>query len=90
MTYSGRDRPDKINCFTLFVDSICKKIFVHFQHSTSTEETLLGKQLFEHLAYQYNVTIKKLSCIQWHIQISSFQSRHQQEQAAYHLLQCRI
>jgi hypothetical protein len=58
MTYSGRNSPDKITCFTLFVDSISKKVFVHFQHSTSTQETLVGKQRFERNAYQYNVTIK--------------------------------
>ena len=44
MTYSGRNSPDKITCFTLFVDSISKKVFVNFQHSTSTQETLFGKQ----------------------------------------------
>ena len=44
--------------FTIFVDSISKKAFTHFQHISGAEETILGKRRLENLALRHGVTIK--------------------------------
>ena len=44
----------------LFVDSISKKIFCEFQHSTGTEETILSKQNMEREYRRSDVNIKTL------------------------------
>ena len=58
MTYSGHNSSNKIVCFTVFVDSISKKIWVEFQTSTEAEQTLKGKKRIEKDAAKYNVKIK--------------------------------
>ncbi|GFH58525.1 hypothetical protein CTEN210_15001 [Chaetoceros tenuissimus] len=57
-TYSGQNNPTKVNYFTIFVDSVSKKVWVEFQTSTNTEQTLKGKAKVEKNAAKYNVTIK--------------------------------
>lgn len=57
-TYSGQNSPTKVNFFTIFVDSVSKKVWVEFQTSTNTEQTLKGKAKVEKNAAKYNVTIK--------------------------------
>ena len=58
MTISGYNNKTKISVFTLFIDSISKKIFVEFQSSTDAKQTLVGKHRLEHAAAEYNVTVK--------------------------------
>ena len=58
MTLSGHNNQEKVTCFTLFVDSISKKIHVHFQTSTNAAQTLQGKHRFERQAQQFDVKIK--------------------------------
>ena len=58
MTYSGHNSSNKIVCFTVFVDSISKKIWVEFQTSTEAKQTLKGKKHIEKDAAKYNVKIK--------------------------------
>ena len=58
MTISGYNNNQKILVFTLFIDSISKKIFVEFQSSTSAAQTLVGKHRLERTAAEFNVTIK--------------------------------
>ena len=58
MTYSGHNSKTKITCFTIFVDSISKKIWVEFQTSTDAEQTLNGKRKLERNAAQFDVQIK--------------------------------
>lgn len=57
-TYSGQNHSTKVNFFTIFVDSVSKKVWVEFQTSTNTEQTLKGKAKVEKNAVKYNVTIK--------------------------------
>lgn len=57
-TYSGQNHSTKVNYFTIFVDSVSKKVWVEFQTSTNTEQTLKGKAKVEKNAAKYNVTIK--------------------------------
>lgn len=57
-TFSGKNPSEKINAFTVYVDSISKMGFVHFQQSTSADETLVGKHRFERYAHQRNVKLK--------------------------------
>lgn len=58
MTFSGHNSKTKIVCFTIFVDSISKKIWVEFQTSTEADQTLKGKKRLEKDAAKYNVKIK--------------------------------
>ena len=58
MTHSGRNNKTKIVCFTIFVDSISKKIFVEFQTSTNSQQTLAGKHRMELNAKHHGVKIK--------------------------------
>lgn len=60
LTFSGKNNSKKITCFTVYVDTISHFGFVHFQHSTSAEETLKGKHRFERYAQQYGRSIKNL------------------------------
>ena len=57
-TYSGQNNQQKVNFFTIFVDSKSKKVWVEFQSSTEAEQTLKGKAKVEKEAAKYNVTIK--------------------------------
>lgn len=57
MTFSGRNSKHKITCFTLFIDSISKKIFAEFQTSTDAKQTIEGKKRFEATAQRYDVKI---------------------------------
>jgi hypothetical protein len=43
MTHSGNNNKNKIKVFTVFIDSVSKKIFVEFQTSTNAIQTLKGK-----------------------------------------------
>ena len=47
LTYSGNNSKDKIFYVTVFVDSISKKVFCEFQHSTGAAETIKAKQNME-------------------------------------------
>lgn len=58
LTFSGKNNSNKITCFTVYVDTITNFCFVHFQHSTSAEETLIGKQRFERFARSHGRSIK--------------------------------
>ena len=60
MTLSGKTTKITINCFTIFIDSISKRIFVEFQSSTDAEQTLAGKHRMERFAHRYDVKIKSL------------------------------
>ena len=57
MTLSGQNNSNKITVFTLFVDSISKKLSISFQHSTKAEATIDGKNVFEREAAAENVKI---------------------------------
>ena len=58
MTISGKNNKIKVTVFTVFVDSISKKIFVEFQTSTNAEQTLKGKHRLEQSAAAFDVKIK--------------------------------
>ena len=58
MTYSGKNNQEKIYVFTLFVDSISKKIFVEFQTSSNAQQTLVGKSKLETNTKLYSRTVK--------------------------------
>ena len=58
LTYSGKNNKDKIFIVTLFVDSISKKIFIEFQHSTGAKETIDSKHRMERDAFHSGVKIK--------------------------------
>ena len=47
MTHSGKNSPEKITCFTIFVDAISHWIHIHFQSSTDAIQTLVGKHRLE-------------------------------------------
>ena len=59
MTHSGWNNKTKINCFTIFVDSVSKKLFVDFQSSTNAVQTLAGKHRMERSAKHDGVDIKQ-------------------------------
>ena len=58
LTYSGRNNKQKVYFVTIFVDSISKKVFCEFQHSTGAKETVLAKQAMEREAATSGVKIK--------------------------------
>ena len=58
MTHSGNNNKNKIKVFTVFVDSVSKKIFVEFQTSTNAIQTLNGKHRFERMAHSHGVKIE--------------------------------
>ena len=58
LTHSGRNNKIKIFVFTIYYDSISKKGFVEFQHSTSAAETIKGKTRVERKAHQQSVSFK--------------------------------
>ena len=59
MTHSNWNNNTKINCFTIFVDSVSKKLFVEFQSSTNAVQTLAGKHHMERSAKHDGVDIKQ-------------------------------
>ena len=58
MTLSGRNNPTKITCFTIYVDSISRKVFTEFQTSNDAQHTPAGKHRMEKEAASFDVTIK--------------------------------
>ena len=58
LTYSGWNNPIKMKYFTVLVESVSKKAFTHFQHSSGAHETILDKRRLENLALRHGVTIK--------------------------------
>ena len=58
LTFSGKNNPEKVFIITIFVDHISKKVFVEFQHTTSSQETLKSKARMEMEAYKDKVKIK--------------------------------
>ena len=58
MTLSGKNNNNEISVFTLFVDSISKKMSVHFHTITNAKNTLKGKAEIEQNAEIYQVKIK--------------------------------
>ena len=58
MTISGRNNPTKVTCFTIYVDSIARKVFTEFQTSNDAKHTLAGKHRIEKEAASCDVTIK--------------------------------
>jgi hypothetical protein len=58
MTFSGQNSSTKVTCFSIFVDSISKKIWTEFQSSTDAAQTLQGKHRVEKNGAQFNVTVK--------------------------------
>ena len=58
MTISGRNNPTKVTCFTIYVDSIARKVFTEFQTSNDAKHTLAGKHRIEKEAASFDVTIK--------------------------------
>jgi hypothetical protein len=57
MTLSGWNNSTKITSFTIYVDSISKRIFAEFQTSTNAEQTIDGKKRLEQYANQYSTKI---------------------------------
>ena len=58
MMISGYNNKTKITVFTLFIDSISKKIFIEFQSLTDAAQTLVGKHRLEKTAAEYKIKIK--------------------------------
>ena len=58
LTYTSKNNKKKIFIVSLFVDSISKKLFCEFQHSTGTEETILSKQNMESECKRSKVNVK--------------------------------
>ena len=58
MTHSGKNNPEKITCFTIYVDSISHRIHIHFQSSTEAVQTLVGKHRLERYGKKFQVKIK--------------------------------
>ena len=58
LTFSGWNNKQKVFYVTVFVDSISKKVFCEFQHSTDVEETVIAKQNMERGANTCVVKIK--------------------------------
>ena len=58
LTYSGWNNKEKVFYVTVFVDSISKKVFCDFQHSTGAEETVIAKQNMEREANTCGVKVK--------------------------------
>ena len=48
LTYSGNNDKQKIFILSMFVDSISKRLFCEFWHSTSTEETITSNRRVEY------------------------------------------
>lgn len=62
MTLSGKNNKHKITCFTIFVDSVSKRVHIHFQNSTNSEQTIDGKINLERFATRYDVKLKHIRC----------------------------
>ena len=60
LTYSGKNNPTKIFFVTVFIDSISKKVFCEFQHSTGAKETIKAKHAMEQDAYKSGIKIKSI------------------------------
>ena len=58
MTISGKNYKIKVIVFTVFVDSISKRVFVKFQTSTNAEQSLRGKHCLKRSAAAFDVKIK--------------------------------
>ena len=52
------ENPTKITCFTIYIDSISRKVFTEFQTSNDAQHTLAGKHRMEKEAASFDVTIK--------------------------------
>jgi len=58
LTYSGNNSKEKVFFVTVFVDSVSKKVFCEFQHSTGTAETIKAKKNMEREAKACGVQVK--------------------------------
>ena len=59
MTLSGKNNKEKVTCFTIYVDSVSKRLFAEFQTSTEAPQTIKGKKRVEKFAQLYDVKIKR-------------------------------
>ena len=58
IVYSGNNNKKQIFFVTVFVDSVSKKVFCEFQHSTDSEETIKAKRAMQRNAKTCGVKIK--------------------------------
>ena len=85
-TTSGREREeDRFKGGTIFVDMATGKMFVKFQVSLGTQETLLAKACFEKDAALHGVKIKKLSHWQWSVHCQRFHCTCARVRSTHHL-----
>ena len=58
LTHSGWNNRNKIFVFTIYFNSISKRGFVEFQHSTDADANISGKHRMERYATKHNVKIR--------------------------------
>lgn len=59
LNYSGKNSKKKLFYVTLFVDSVSKKVFLEFQHTTTASKTIESKHRVEREAFHSGVKVKR-------------------------------